>query len=301
MLLSPNDVQEIGLDIMNVRRGKKSNKRLLLEFHKHFGSLPLDIADCWFDLCNYDETVLSKKEKSEKGFKQYLAAHYWLWARPKSAEMFASRFGLCLDYVQGQELWKWIERIAGLTEKKIVWEASLNSRDTEVFAVSTDGVDFKLWERQHPDFPIDRKAMSHKFKSCGAKYIIVLSVYKPKCVFIEGPFAGGVHDLNMFKESGLMKKMKDNGKVCIANRGFRSKHAHERKRFAYPDYMDSKELNNFKSRARLQQETYNRRLKHFQALSSTFTNGFVKHGIALRAVAVIVQYQMDNGSPIFCV
>ena len=50
MLLSPNDVQEIGLDIMNVRRGKKKEKALLLEFHKHFGSSPLDIADCWYDL-----------------------------------------------------------------------------------------------------------------------------------------------------------------------------------------------------------------------------------------------------------
>jgi hypothetical protein len=42
-------------------------------------------------------------------------------------------------------------------------------------------------------------------------------------------------------------------------------------------------------------------LKHFASLDQTFKNGFVKHGIALRAVAVTVQYQMDNGSPIFCV
>ena len=245
--------------------------------------------------------MLSKKEKSRKGFKRFLAAHYWCWARPKNASIFASRFGFCIDYVQGENLWKWIGRIADLAQKKIVWDKSIDSKDMEVFAYTSDGVDFKMWERQHPDYPIDTKAMSHKFRSCGAKYIIVLSVFRSKCVFIEGPFRGGKPDLDMFKESGLIKKMKKHGKICITDRGFRSKYVHERKQFAYPDYMDSKELNNFKSRARLRQETFNRRLKHFEALSSTFKNGFVKHGIALRAVAVIVQYQMDNGSPLFCV
>lgn len=285
---------------MNVRVGRKSEKTLVEEFHKHFGSSPLDLADMWYDLCNLDKKLLSKKEKSEKGFKRFLAAHYWLWCRPKNASMFASRFGMCLDYVQGKELWKWIERIASLQKKKIVWDASLDAADTEIFAISADGVDFKLWERQHPEMPVDTKAMSHKFRSCGAKYIIALSVYKPKCVFIEGPFPGGKGDLEMFRESGLMKKLKASKKVCISDRGFRSKYAHERERFAYPDFMDSKELYNFKSRVRLRQETFNRRLKHFEALSGTFKNGFIKHGIALRATAVTVQYQMDNGSPIYC-
>ena len=286
---------------MKVRPGRKSEKRLALEFHKHFGSSTLDVAEVWYDLCYYDDKVLSEKEKSEKGFKRCLAAMYWLWAKPKNVEDFASRFGLCTDYLQGEELWKWIGRIADLAVKKIVWDKSLDSKDTEVFAISADGVDFKMWERQHPDFPYDSKAMSHKFRSCGAKYIIALSVFESKCVFIEGPFRGGKHDLDMFRESGLMKKMKDNGKVCIADRGFRSKKVNERRLFAYPDYMDSKELGNFKTRARLRQETFNRRLKHFEALLTTFKNGFVKHGIATRAVAVLVQYQMDNGSPLFCV
>jgi hypothetical protein len=170
-----------------------------------------------------------------------------------------------------------------------------------VLALSADGVDFKMWEKQHPKYPIDTKAMSHKFRSCGAKYIIALSVYNPKCLFIEVPFRGGKPDIDMFRDSGLMKKLMDSGKVCIAARGFNSQFASERKHFALPDYMDSKPLSNHKSRARLCQETYNRRLKHFECLSSTFKNGFEKHGIALRAVVVMVQYQMDNGSPIFCV
>jgi hypothetical protein len=287
---------------MNVCCGKKSQERLSKDFQKHYGSSPLDIAECWYDLCFYGESVLSPKEKSDKGFKKFLAAQHWLWARPKNAEMFASRFGLSVFSVQGKPLWIWIERIANLCAKKIVWDKSIDSKDTEVFAISADGVDFKMWEKQHPIYPTDTKAMSHKFHSCGAKYIIALSVFQPKCLFIEGPFIGGKNDLDMFRDSGLMQKMKDNGKVCIADRGFRcSKKIEEHKHFAFPDNMDSKALSNFKSRARCRQESYNRRLKHFECLSTTFKNGFEKHGIALRAVAVMVQYQMDNGSPIYCV
>ncbi|CAB9522899.1 unknown protein [Seminavis robusta] len=301
MLLSANDVEEIGLKIMRVRLSRKNKKRLKWEFHKHFGLSPLDIAECWYQLCNFDHGLLSKAEKSEKGFKRCLGAIYWLWARPKNVGIFASRFDMCVDYCQGKELWKWIGRIAGLSKKYIVWDKSIDRNDTEIFALSADGVDFPMWEIQHDKYPYDSKAMSHKFKSCGGKYIIALSTFRSQCVFIAGPFKGGKGDLDCFKDGGLMKKLKKSGKICHVDRGFRSKSARERERFAYPDYMDSKELHNFKSRSRLRQETYNRRLKHFQCLSETFKNGFEKHGIALRAVAVLVQIQMNNGSPLYCV
>jgi hypothetical protein len=68
---------------------------------------------------------------------------------------------------------------------------------------------------------------------------------------------------------------------------------------AYPDNMDSKELNNFKSRARLRHETFNGRLKFFNSLTHTFKHGFDNHRFVIEAVVVTVQYQMDNGSPIF--
>ena len=300
MIISPKDVQKFGRDIMGVRRGNKSEKRMEKEFRKHYGSSPLDIATCWFDLCYYDEELLSPKEKTMKGFRRFLAAQYWLWARPKNVDIFSSRFGVCKDYLQGKELWKWIDRIAGLAEKKIKWDHFLD-QDAAIFGVSTDGVDFPMWEVKHEEFPVNTRAMSHKFRSCGAKYIIVLSVFRSKCLFISGPHLGGKGDLDIFKECGLLQKMQDSGKKCIADRGFRSKYANERSCFAYPDLMDSRELHNFKSRARCHQETFNKRLKHFACLSSTFKNGFVKHGIALRAVAVMVQYQMDHGSPLFSV
>jgi hypothetical protein len=301
MLLAPSEVRDFGLKIMNVRNGRKGEKRLELEFHKHFGVSSLDAADIWYDLCYYDQSLLKKKEKTEKGFKRTLAALYWLWLDPGNASAFASRFGCCVDYVQGKHLWKWITRISEMASKKLVWDASLDDPNSEILAFSTDGVDFETWEKQHPDLPMDPKNMSHKFMGCAAKYLIVLSVFRSKCVLIAGPFRGGLHDVDMCRQSGFMARLQQNGKVCIADRGFRSKHAHERRLFALPDYMDSPELSNFKSRARLRQESFNSRLKKFRVLSNKWRHGMEKHGIALRAVAVIVQYQMDNGSPLYSV
>jgi hypothetical protein len=41
---------------------------------------------------------------------------------------------------------------------------------------------------------------------------------------------------------------------------------------AYPDDNDPQDLHNFTSRARLRQETFNRRLRCFEVLPHTFTN-----------------------------
>jgi hypothetical protein len=63
--------------------------------------------------------------------------------------------------------------------------------------------------------------------------------------------------------------------------------------------MDSKELKKLKTRSRLRHESFNGRIKAFGILQNKFRHGFEKHGFALEAVVVIVQYQMDNGSPIY--
>lgn len=304
MIVTATRMQSFGLELMRVRLNRKNKKHLEKLFHSHYGSSSATLANTWFDLCYYTgswgTTVLSQKEKSQKGLKRFCAAQYWLWQRPKNANTMATTFDMCTDYCQGQGLWKWIEYLATLAEKKIVWDPRLDMKSTEYYAITGDGVDFKMWERKHKLYPYDTKAMSHKFRKCAAKYLIALSTYESKCVFIAGPFRGGKGDLDIFRESGLLKRLLDNGKVCIADRGYIPRLASEKKAFALPENMDNgKEIGKFKSRARCRQETFNARLKCFGCLQQTFTNGFLKHGIALRAVAVMVQYQMDNGSPLY--
>ena len=90
-------------------------------------------------------------------------------------------------------------------------------------------------------------------------------------------------------------------KMAIADKGYVTSRADEQGIFATPNPSDPQELKNFKSRARCRHETFNGRIKFFKCLSETFRHGIEKHKIALEAVCVIVQYQMDNGSEIFAV
>jgi hypothetical protein len=91
------------------------------------------------------------------------------------------------------------------------------------------------------------------------------------------------------------------GKVAIVDRGYYMSKEDEVGFFSYTDNMDSKELGSFKSRARLRHESFNGRLKHFGSLNQMFCHGFDNHKFVFHTIVVIVQYQMDNGTPIFVV
>jgi hypothetical protein len=78
------------------------------------------------------------------------------------------------------------------------------------------------------------------------KYEIALSIFEAKCVWISGPHRGGKDDMTIFQE-GLKGKIQP-GKKAIADRGYERQHADEQM-LAQPNAVDSKRLNNFKSRA----------------------------------------------------
>ena len=87
--------------------------------------------------------------------------------------------------------------------------------------------------------------------------------------------------------------------MAIADGGYKSRYADEREMLAIPNTTDPPHLKNFKSRVRQRHESLNGRLKFFKCLSETFRHGVAKHKSAFEAVAVTVQYQMDNGGRIF--
>eukprot|EP00957_Ditylum_brightwellii_P186812 14224513-Ditylum_brightwellii.AAC.1 len=61
-----------------------------------------------------------------------------------------------------------------------------------------------------------------------------------------------------------------------------------------PSLLDSPELYNFNSHARLCHEVLNSHMWNFNSLSDTWRHGAKKVGITYDAVAVIIQYQFDN-------
>jgi hypothetical protein len=304
-ILSPIDVMGMGLAYIGVSReqqAKMSAHNMVEDFNAHFGSSPLVIASIWYDLCHTSipEAQLEEKEKTEKGFKRYMIAHFFLWAYPKNANLTKTRFKICRRYLEGNELWYWPTKIGALKATKIVWSQDLDSHNTEIIAISVDGVNYSAWEKKHPTLNKDPAFYDHKHNSCGYKYEIGLRIYEPKIAWIKGPVRGGKGDRDIFREDGLKDKLASTpGKMGIADGGYEMRETQDKGFLCLPNTMDSRELKHFKSRARCRHETLNGRLNNFKILQDKFRHGMKCHGIAFEAVAVIIQYQMDNGAPIF--
>jgi hypothetical protein len=59
------------------------------DFKAHYGSSPLVIVAIWHDLqdTSIKEAKLEKEEKSVKGFKWFMIAHFFLWTYPKNVNL----------------------------------------------------------------------------------------------------------------------------------------------------------------------------------------------------------------------
>jgi hypothetical protein len=300
MLLSPADVLKRGLKYLQIDFSKKSEAKKNKDFHKHYGSSTLVLANMWYDLTVSDiaEARISEPEQCDKGFKMFLMAHFFLWTYPKNADLLASRFRIGERCSRGEPLWLWIRRIAALKGLKIKWNPRFNDPDAEIFIVTIDGTDFRTWEKKHPTLNKDRQMCSHKFNHAAVKYEIAISIQTSEVAYINGPKIGSKHDLTMFREGELLQLIPD-GKLGVTDRGYQTSVLAERPKLSLPSAYDPPHLNNFKSRARLRHETFNGRIKFFNVLSDTFRHGFDKHKFVFEAVVVIVQYQMENGSPLY--
>ena len=298
MIVAAAAMCNMGLDAVEIIPDGMIAARKEHLFNKHYGSSPKTLADIWNTLILTEilAAKVSKGEKLAKGIKQFLLAHYWLWTYPKNAAITASHLHLGEKSCRGKELWKWIFRIAALKELKVVWTDSLNNPSTSIFIVTVDGTDFRTWEPKHPLFPVDCSYCSHKYKHAALLYEIAISIFTGQVVWVSDPYPAGTHDMTIF-QTALKSKIAP-GKKVIADRGYKSSEKDE-KMMATPNPYDSKEVANFKSRARCQQESFNGRLKKFAALSDTYRHSLVNHRHVLEAVVVIVQFQMDNGAQLF--
>jgi hypothetical protein len=173
-----------------------------------------------------------------------------------------------------------------------------NQQVEEMFIVSVDGVHCRIWEPRHMP---SSGWYSKKFNKAGLSYELGIAIFHNKLVWINGPFPAGQNDKQIFtKPQGLKSKIPP-GKRAIGDEGY----------VGYPDQittrngLDSDEVKMFKKRVKARHETFNSRLKGFgilnQAFRSTGPSRLQKHKAAFEACCVIVQYEMDNGCPLFVV
>lgn len=85
------------------------------------------------------------------------------------------------------------------------------------------------------------------------------------------------------------------GKKIIGDSGYRG----EPDKITTPTRHDTLVVKNYKSRALSRHETFNKRIKSFGVLKNTFRSNIDYHHIAFEAVCVLVQYDLENGHPLF--
>lgn len=268
-------------------------------FKSFFGPSPTTVSFVWNDIVTITDIDfgITESEKDAKGFKKFLRALHFLWAYPKNADILAYTTGTTKRMVEGENLWTWVKVIGRLKVKVISWPEDEYKRADRFILLTVDGVDCRTYEKSTDEMNVDPAQFTHKHNHGGVKYEIGIDCYESKIVWISGPHRGGKHDRTIFAE-GLRDKIPE-GKVVISDRVYTDKKRNDNADLALPCIGDSQELFNFKARAKARHESLNGRLKDFRILFDTYHHPHGNHVFAFEAVAVLVQYAMDHGHPIF--
>lgn len=165
-ILMVAEVQACGLAFVGSSPKEQATKfpiYLLSKFRAHYGSAPADIAQVWYDVQTTTlGEPLAESDKSAKGFKMFMCAMYFLWMRPKNADLLCCQFKIGKRYIQSNKFWKWISKLSTLKDLKIEWDDRFSDNDYCIFVMSIDGVDFDIWEKPTNCYNLDKGLRSHK-------------------------------------------------------------------------------------------------------------------------------------------
>jgi len=271
-----------GLLILGYGPKRLSRRTQTKRYKEHFGCHPNVFALIWHDL----KTGQHVPQKTT--IDHFFWALFFLRKYPTEGDL-ASRFQ---KYPITLRKWIWtlIFGIQELKADKIKFPAEGGKLK---FIVSVDGTDCRI----HAPRPFSRMWFSQKFHGPAVKYEVAIDVLTGHCVWINGPFRGSKNDLTIFRH-GLMALIPD-GFYVVADKAYKG----EPTKCSFPNHFDDPLIRKLKSRIRARQETFNARLKSFAVLDNPFCHKPVmdKHKACFEAVAVIVQYGIENGSPLLAI
>ena len=267
-------------------------------FRSHFGADPDVLAHIWEDLqttslpeANINRHFTARKKKELKPF--FAAMHF---LKRHETENERERTWKRSKNTLRRDDWFYVDKIRALKTVKITFP-TLKELGDLIWILSVDGTHLRTEEPTHPDLPKDPANFSYKHHCAGFNYEIALSLAESRLIWMSGPHeAGTYNDVKIFKEMGLACKLKQLGKKGIADSGYNG----------YPNLLslpnnshDDKEVAKFKTRARQRHEGFNRMLKTFDCVSDRFRHSKERLQACFEAVAVVVQYKMEHGYPLF--
>ena len=171
---------------------------------------------------------------------------------------------------------------------KIVWR-----NDDVIVVCSVDGIHCPINE---PRMDPGSKWYSHKSNGAGLAYEVALSLQTSHIVHIAGGVPCATSDLMIFRsDEGLRNKLAD-GQRAIADEGYKNDEKCMTRNFG-----DTQQTKKYKKRAKARQETINARIKSFRCMKEHFRHKPHKHPILFEAICCLIQYDMENGHPLFAV
>jgi len=287
---------ELGLKLVGFNPTKGSEKKRRQRYLAFFGTTPEACNAIFSDL---QTTDIEEASVTEPKSKYFLMAMHWLKAY-NTEELIAALFNVHEDTVR-KWVWFYTVKIQHLKKAKISWDVIENA--VEAYVESDDGVHCRVNE---PRTDPSTKWSSKKYgKKAALTYEVGLAIHFSQCVLINGPHPASTHDLTMFHgPDGAGPKLKD-GQKAVVDRLYTG----GGDKVAIRNEFDTDEVREFKKRVRARHESFNSRIKSFKVLDSRFRNrggcrigleGVLEtHKAAFEAVCVIVQYDMENGRPLF--
>jgi len=210
----------------------------------------------------------------------------------------AGKWDVCEDTFRTH--WKkTVRMIADLRGEKIKFDPA-DFPDDQIFLMTVDGVHFRI---QEPRRDPGSKWYSHKFHGAGVMYLVAVDIRRSRILWIDGPKPASSSERATF-EGGLKNdKNKDPNalaaKIPVDKRAVADSALRTCQKATTRMPGQQKELKDFIKRATARQENVFKRFKQFNILRSEFRHGFDMHKDVLDAIAVITQYDMDLGNPLF--
>jgi hypothetical protein len=260
------------------RRIYSSNVRVFKGF---FGIHPNHAETIWKDVIANEQL-----EGSDIDLRAFFMALNFLRVTA-TEDIRATLFGVDKKKARKQT-WNWIGWIANLKQHKIKFPSG--GWDT-TFVCSVDGSHITMNEPRHAELKKDPKWYSHKHGCAGHNVQIVLSLWDQQCYDFTIS-RGGTNDKGNVNKSGLLDKIPD-GKQIIVDGGYPG----DIEKLSGYNQFDSKELKAFKARAKSRHETFNSRMKIFHVLKHKFEHDKGTFPICMTAVAVLVQYMIEDTKP----
>jgi hypothetical protein len=226
----------------------------------------------------------------------FMTMNWWTEYRTESnmASNNKRKWG-CTEKTIAKHVWAYTRAIEALAQTKIVWPFEDDNMPQEIFIATVDGVHFKVYEmRQAPS----KNMKGSKLGGAAVGYELAISIWKDNLVWINGPFPAGESDLVVYQKPGGLKSKVPQGKRLIGDKIYLSQ-----PEVSGRNPSHSKKLADFIERCKARHETFNERLKLFKILSTCFrsktSNRLTKHKSVLTAICVAVQYDIENGHPLF--